>query len=46
MIKTNFQELYGKMEKVLNPWKARSMTWLGKIVIVNTLLASQAVYKF
>ena len=46
MLTANYEVLYKKMSQVLNPWKARSATLLGKILLINTLLASQTVYKF
>ena len=42
----NYEKLLSNMECTLDPWRARSATLLGKILIVNTLVASQAVYKF
>ena len=33
------------MKSVLNPWYARSMTLMGKVVVVNSLVMSLAVHK-
>ena len=46
MLQKNFNELYEKMEKILNPWKARTLSLIGKIQVINGLVASTAVYKF
>ena len=46
MMEENYKELYVKMSKVLNPWKARSTSLIGKVLLINTLLMSQSVYKF
>ena len=45
MCTQNFEIVKKKMEMILTPWKARGMTLVGKILIVNSLLMSQAVYK-
>ena len=45
MLTKNYQTLIEKMKKVLNPWLARTLSLLGKVTIVNSLIMSQAVYK-
>ena len=46
MIKDNYEEVLTKMYKVLSAWKSRSMTMIGKIQIVNTLVMSLFTHKF
>ena len=46
MLKENYNNLVEKMKKVLNPWTARSLSLAGKVTIVNSLILSQATYKF
>ena len=46
MLQVNYENLFKRMQNVLNPWGARSATLMGKILIVNALMSSQAVYKF
>ena len=45
MIKENFEILLDKIKNVLNVWKARSLTLIGRVQIVNTLIASLMVQK-
>ena len=45
MIKINYERLYDKMNKILDPWRARSLSLIGKIQVINGLVASTAVYK-
>ena len=42
----NFNQIVNKMETISNIWFYRSLTLVGKIQIVNTLMASLFVYKF
>ena len=46
MHESNYEKLIQIMSKVLDPWKGRTLTIMGKILIINSLLASQTVYKF
>ena len=41
----NFNELLQKMHTVLTPWTARSLTLLGRILVVNTLVISLGTQK-
>ena len=45
MLEVNYNQLMEKMKVVLDPWRARTGTLIGKIQIVNSLMLSQAVYK-
>ena len=36
----NFYSKIGKMEKTLNMWKQRNLTWIGKILLINALSTS------
>ena len=45
MLKENFDILLEKMSKVLNTWRARTLTLLGRILIVNTLVVSLCTQK-
>ena len=46
MIEKNYNVLLSKIRNVLNIWKARSLTLTGRVLIVNTLIASLATQKF
>ena len=41
----NYNSIIGKMNKILKDWYNRSLTLLGKIQVVNTLIGSLFVYK-
>ena len=43
--KLNYEPLLEKTQKILNSWKHRDLSLLGKVLVVNTLVASQFVYK-
>ena len=45
MYRKNFEILYEKMTKVLNMWEGRSLTLIGRILVVNTLVTSLATQK-
>ena len=45
-IELNYNNLYDKIQSVLNVWMARQMTLIGRIQIVNTLVASLATQIF
>ena len=42
----NYEIAIEKMEKVLNIWKSRSLTMIGRVLIVNTLAMSLFTHKF
>ena len=46
MIIMNYDAVIEKITKITNNWHNRSLTLLGKILIVNTLIISQLVYLF
>ena len=41
----NYEITTCKIEKILNSWKLRGLTPIGKIMVVNTLATSQLIYK-
>ena len=41
----NYDEMAGKVRKVLNAWYNRGLSLIGKVQVVNTLVASLFVYK-
>ena len=45
MIESNFKMLLQKMEKILNDWGFRTLTLIGKIAVVNTLVVSMTTQK-
>ena len=45
MIRENYGELLSRMSKTLDPWRARTMSLMGKIVVINNLMLSQTIYK-
>ena len=45
MVQDNYKILLEKLKKTLKAWTARSVTLMGKITIVNSLVLSQTVYK-
>ena len=40
----NFNEKLEKVRKILSSWRYRHLTLLGKITVLNSLVASQLVY--
>ena len=44
-LKLNYEILLPKVKAILTTWKARSLSLFGKIMIVNTLIASLFVHK-
>ena len=46
MPELNYEVVLNKLEGAIVNWTNRSLTILGKILVLNTLLASQFVYKF
>ena len=45
IVEKNFENLIGKTKKILYSWRNRGLSLLGKIQVVNTLIASLFVYK-
>ena len=45
MINCNYQQIIQKASEVLNRWAARSLTMIGKIQVVNTLVMSLCTHK-
>ena len=41
----NYDQYINKIRSIFNTWKKRSLTLIGKVLIVNTLVASIFVYK-
>ena len=41
----NLETIIGKIDNVITHWSLRSLTPIGKILVVNSLLISQAIYK-
>lgn len=44
-LKHNFDSTLEKVKNILNVWRTRMLTVLGKICVVNTLINSQVIYK-
>ena len=45
LLRENYDPLYEKCKAILNSWKSRQLSLYGKIITINTLVASQFVYK-
>ena len=45
IIEKNYIGIQGKINKILNAWYNRGLSLIGKIQVVNTLIASLFVYK-
>ena len=45
MINENYNKLLNKVKAITTVWSSRSLTIIGKILLVNTLLMSQFIYK-
>ena len=45
LVNSNYQPLIEKAEGILRQWKRRKLSLIGKIMIINTLIASLFVYK-
>ena len=41
----NFEDIVNKLENVCNDWRNRTLTLMGKVLIVNSLMGSLFVYK-
>ena len=46
LLKENFEPLINKTAQILNQWRQRDLTLMGKITIINTLIASLFIHKF
>ena len=46
MMHENFTSKIDKVKAILNVWKTRKLTLMGRIAIVNTLIISQFTYQF
>ena len=44
-IKLNYEPLNEKTKNVLSSWRHRDLSLLGKVLVINTLVASQFIYK-
>ena len=44
-VQKNYEMILNRMKQVLTPWKARNLTLIGRIQVINSLVASQYVYK-
>ena len=44
-VKVNYEKVLEKMEVVLSAWDNRNISLCGKIIVINTLIASLFVYK-
>ena len=45
MVDINYENMYDKINSLLQAWSKRNLSLIGKILIVNTLAVSQLVYK-
>ena len=45
IVEKNYSMLVNKTKQVLNSWSNRNLSLLGKVQVVNTMVASQMVYK-
>ena len=45
LLELNYRKLIDKAKATLNTWRQRSLSLIGKILIINTLIASLFVYK-
>ena len=46
MCSSNYDLLIKKIQKIINSWKARGLSLLGKVQVINTLVSSQFIYYF
>lgn len=44
-IQSNYQEILSKLQHIINVWDKRSLSVMGKITLINTLMCSIMVYK-
>ena len=44
MVDMNYSKIIEKMRKTLAPWCMRSLTLIGKVLVCNSLVISQAIY--
>ena len=45
LIKNNYEAVFKKIADTANLWKIRALSLAGKVITINTLMASQFVYK-
>ena len=45
ILEKNYENMVEKVRKILNSWQNRGLSLLGKVQVINTLVASQFVYK-
>ena len=45
LVEKNYQDLVAKTRETLNSWQNRNLTLIGKVQVVNTLVASLFVYR-
>ena len=45
LVEKNYENIVGKVSNILNSWVNRGLSLIGKIQVVNTLIASLFVYK-
>ena len=45
IIQMNFQPLINKAKSLIYLWQQRDLTWFGKVTVINSLLASQFIYR-
>ena len=45
-LEKNFESIINKIDVIINTWYYRYLTLMGKVLIINTLIASLFVYKF
>ena len=44
-VRLNYENTLEKVKSILNSWKNRQLSLMGKINVINTLVASQLIYK-
>ena len=45
LVQKNYEGIMDKTRRILNSWQNRNLTLIGKVLVVNTLIASLFVYK-
>ena len=45
LLEENFASIIHDMQSIINLWSAKSLTLLGKITVLNTLINSKIIYK-
>ena len=46
MINVNYMKLFKELEKIIEKWEHRKLTVMGRIVLVNALIAAKFAYRF